>query len=178
MSSSTQRPPQAASASSHVPERRNPLVLSKGGGRILSAAMLPAFLAWPPRGWGVLTTTGRKSGKQRRKCVRAVREGDEVYIISIKPSRASETAAWVLNIRANPRVSLRIKGGTFTGVARELTDGQERGRVKPIYCERINPFDYVSCTLHRSGLPTLAKIKALHASWFDKGIPLAVTLDA
>jgi deazaflavin-dependent oxidoreductase (nitroreductase family) len=172
---------EALPVASHVPERkRNPFVRSKAGGRILSASMLPAFMALPPRGWGVLETTGRKTGKTRRKCVRAVRSGNQVYIVSIRPSSARPimTAAWVLNMRANPRVRLRIRGGTFAGVARELEEVEETSRAKDAYCETVNLFDYTSCAIHRTGLPTRAKVEALHRSWFDKGIRLVVELDA
>jgi deazaflavin-dependent oxidoreductase (nitroreductase family) len=170
-----------APVASHVPERsHNPFVRSKAGGRVLSAAMLPAFMALPPRGWGVLTTTGRKSGKARPKCVRAIRHGEQVHIVSIRPSRAAAhiTAAWVLNLRADPNVRLRIRGGTFTGVARELTEAEEQARAKEAYCKTIRPFDYVSCVLHRPGRPTRAKVEALHRSWCDKGIQLVVELGA
>lgn len=181
MSSTASSPTKSPPTANHVPERKhNPFVRSKGGGRILSALMLPAFMALPPKGWGVLETTGRKTGKTRRKCVRAVRSGNQVYIVSIRPSSVGqvETAAWVLNIRANPRVRLRIRGGTFAGVAREILKNEEIERAKDAYCETVNSFDYDSCAIHRRGIPTRAKVKALHRSWFDKGIRLAVDLDA
>jgi len=62
--------------------RRNLLVQTPTGGRILSAAMLPWFKVMPPKGCGVLTTTGRKTGKARSRCVRAIREGDRVYLVA------------------------------------------------------------------------------------------------
>jgi deazaflavin-dependent oxidoreductase (nitroreductase family) len=181
MSSNVSSPTESPPAASHVPERKhNPFVRSKGGGRVLSALMLPAFMALPPRGWGVLETTGRRTGKTRRKCVRAVRSGNQVYIVSIRPSHMHQTAtaAWVLNLRANPRVRLRMPGGMFAGVARELAEAEETRRAEDVYCETVNLFDYDSCAIHRRGLPTRAKVKALHRSWFDKGIPLAVELDS
>ncbi len=181
MSSNVSSPSDSLPAASHVPERKhNPFVRSKAGGRVLSASMLPAFMALPPRGWGVLETTGRRTGKTRRKCVRAVRSGNQVYIVSIRPSHMNQaaTAAWVLNLRANPRARLRMPGGTFAGVARELADADETSRAKDVYCETVSPFDYVSCAIHRRGMPTRAKVEALHRSWFDKGIRLAVELGA
>ena len=181
MSSNASSSSESLPTASYVSERkRNPFVRSKAGGRILSASMLPAFMALPPRGWGVLETTGRRTGKTRRKCVRAVRSGNQVYIVSIRPShmRQTATSAWVLNLRANPRVRLRMPGGMFAGVARELAQAEETKRAKDVYCETVNPFDYVSCAIHRTGLPTRAKVEALHRSWFDKGIRLAVDLDA
>jgi deazaflavin-dependent oxidoreductase (nitroreductase family) len=181
MSSNASSPTESLPTASHVPERkRNPFVHSKGGGRILSASMLPAFMALPPRGWGVLETTGRRTGKTRRKCVRAVRSGNQVYIVSIRPSNADPaiTTAWVLNMRANPQVRLRIPGGTFAGVARELAEAEETRRAEGVYCGTVHPFDYGSCVIHRKGLPTRAKVEALHRSWFHKGVRFVVELDA
>lgn len=57
----------------------NPFIRSARGGRVLGARPLPVFLAHTPRGVGILTTTGRRTGKSRRKCLRAVRHGDKVY---------------------------------------------------------------------------------------------------
>jgi deazaflavin-dependent oxidoreductase (nitroreductase family) len=102
------------------------------GGRILSALELPWFILLPPRGFGVLTTIGRKSGKLRRKCVRATRCGDSVYLVSI----GGPDIAWLKNIQANPNVFLRIPGGTFTGRARELTDPLEAERVLRVGARR------------------------------------------
>jgi deazaflavin-dependent oxidoreductase (nitroreductase family) len=158
----------------------NPFTRSMSGGRILSALMLPYFLLRPPTGFGVLTTTGRNTGKTRRKCIHVVRQGDKAYIVMLRPTQAaieaSAISAWVLNIRADPRVRLRIRGGTFTGVARELQDAAERQRAEQAYCETVNPFDYVECTFHRSGRPTRAKIEELHCNWFEHGIPLEIDL--
>ncbi len=80
------------------------------------------------------------------------------------------------NIRANPNVRLRIRGGTFTGGARELTDDEELHAARAIYCRTVNPYDYFEYAFHRSGRPKRAKIEALHHGWFDTGIPLVVEL--
>jgi deazaflavin-dependent oxidoreductase (nitroreductase family) len=157
----------------HVAERkRNPFTRSAQGGRMLSAMQLPWFTFLPPRGFGVLTTVGRRTGKSRRRCVRAIRRGDRVYIVSIGGARA----AWVKNLRANPRVRLRIRGGTFAGVARELTDA-ERPEAMEAYCGTINPVDYAECRLHRGGRPTPERIAELHRKWFANGLPLVVEID-
>jgi deazaflavin-dependent oxidoreductase (nitroreductase family) len=160
---------------------RNLFTHSKGGGRTLSALMLPLFTVRPPRGFGVITTTGRRTGKQRRKCIHAVRDGDKAYIVMIRPTpsaiAANSIAAWMLNLRADPSVRLRIRGGTFAGRARELRDPAEIERATTTYCGTVNPFDYVECAFHRPGLPTRAKIEELHRSWFEHGIPLVVELE-
>lgn len=163
---------------------RNPLIgghttvlgVSFHGGRVLSAMQLPLFMLMPPRGFGVLTTTGRRTGRTRRKCVRAIRHGEQVYIVSIAGARA----AWLKNIRANPHVTVRVRGGTFTGRARELGDvtDAERELAVTAYCGTVNTFDYAECALWRTGRPTRAKIEDLHRGWFKEGVPLVVKLDA
>jgi deazaflavin-dependent oxidoreductase (nitroreductase family) len=165
----------------HLPERkRNPFTASKAGGRAISALMLPLFIVLPPKGFGVLTTTGRKTGKRRHKCIHAIRRGDRAYIVMIRPVehaiRTRRISAWVLNIRADPAVELRVRDGSFTGLARELTGTADIAQAEEIYCETINPFDYVECLFHRPGRPTRAKIEELHRSWFEHGVPLVVEL--
>ena len=157
----------------YVAERRgNRLVQTPSGGRILSAAMLPWFTLLPPKGCGVLTTTGRKTGKPRPRCVRAIRRDERVFVVAI----GGEHNRWLKNIRANPSVRLRIPGGTFNGVARELIDADERAEAMAAYCGDVNPFDYFENRAHRKGRPTRSKIVELHRTWFDGGVPLVIEL--
>lgn len=154
---------------------------SAADGRRLSAAMLPFFLLRPPSGFGVITTTGRKSGQPRRKCVRVIRVGDIAYLVALRPpavaiANPSLVNAWVWNIRANPEVSLRIRGGTFKGVAHELTGPTEIAQARTALCGTVNRFDTAECLMHLRGRPTRAKIEDLHAYWFDTGIPVAIDL--
>ena len=90
--------------------------------------------------------------------------------------RPSAVSAWVWNIRSNPNVKLRIRGGTFAGTARELTDPVELAEARAAVCETVNLMDYGECALHLRGRPTRAKIEELHRYWFDTGIPLVVDL--
>jgi F420H(2)-dependent quinone reductase len=94
-----------------VERKGSPFMRSSTGGRVLSAMMLPYFTLRPPVGFGVLTTTGRRTGKQRRKCVHAICAG-RAYIVMIKPHITYKASAWVLNIRANPNATTR--GGQFS----------------------------------------------------------------
>jgi deazaflavin-dependent oxidoreductase (nitroreductase family) len=161
----------------HALERkRNPFMSSPTGGRVLSALMLPLFVARPPSDFGVITTTGRKTGKKRRKCIHVVRRKDKAYIVMLRPRVTVGATAWLLNIRADPQVRLRIRGGTYNGIARELQNDSECKLAREAYCETIGLFDYVECTFHRRGLPTRSKIEALHRSWFDTGVPLVIEL--
>ncbi len=157
------------------------LIRSAQDGRMLSALMLPFFLIRPPAGYGVLTTTGRKSGKTRRKCVRVIRRENNAYLVNLRPpkvamTRPSSAAGWVWNIRSHSSVRLRIRGGTFAGHARELKEPAELERAREAISETVHLFDYGECDLHLRGFPTRAKIKELHGYWFDTGIPLVVEL--
>jgi deazaflavin-dependent oxidoreductase (nitroreductase family) len=167
-------------ARDEAPKHRR-LLRSERDGRILSAMMLP--LLWPhaPAGFAVLTTTGRKSGKQRRKCVRAIRRGNRVFIVALRPpelaiERPTAVSAWVWNIRANPNVRIHLGLRTYWGTAREIDDPLELERAREAICETVNASDYGESLVHLRGLPTRAKIEALHRYWFDTGIPLVVDL--
>jgi deazaflavin-dependent oxidoreductase (nitroreductase family) len=156
----------------YVAERKhNPFINSHTGGRLLSALQAPWFSVLPPRGFGVLTMTGRKTGKTRRKCVRAIRRGNRVYLVSIRPSH------WLRNVRANPRVGLRIRDGRFQGLVREPRDAQELEEARAAYCETVNRFDRAECRMWRPGRPTPARIEELHRDWFAQGTPLIVELE-
>jgi deazaflavin-dependent oxidoreductase (nitroreductase family) len=156
-------------------------IRSARDGRLLSSLMLPFFQLRPPRGYGIITTTGRKTGKTRRKCVRVIRQGNNAYIVQLRPPQVAlrnpnSASAWLWNIRANHNVRLRIRGGNFSGVARELTDPDELAVARRAICDTVTLFDYGECDLHLRGLPTRSKIVELHRYWFDTGIPLVVEL--
>jgi deazaflavin-dependent oxidoreductase (nitroreductase family) len=143
--------------------------------------MLPFVTLVPSAGFGVITTTGRKTGQARRKCIRAIRSEDVVYIVMLRPpvfamARPSAVTAWVWNIRTDPTVRLRIRGGMFRGVARELKEPAELQRAREVFCETVHATDYAECAFHLRGLPARSKVKELHRYWFDTGIPLVVQL--
>jgi deazaflavin-dependent oxidoreductase (nitroreductase family) len=170
---------QAAAAAEIGKHRR--LLRTGRDGRILSALMFP-LLRWEPQaGYGVLTTTGRKTGKPRRTCVRVVRGGDRAYLVALHPphltlANPAAVQAWVHNIRANPNVRLRIRGGTFDGIAREIADEDERELARAALCETVYLGDYGECALHLRGLPSRTKVQELHQYWFQTGIPIVIDL--
>jgi deazaflavin-dependent oxidoreductase (nitroreductase family) len=144
--------------------------------------MLP--LLWPhaPKGFAILTTTGRRTGKTRRKCLRAIRRGNTVFVVALRPpvlalERPSAVSAWVWNMRSNARVRLHIGLRTHNGIAHEISDPSELERARAAICHTVNLSDYIECLLHLRGLPTRQKVKALHRYWFETGIPIAVELD-
>ncbi len=89
---STEPPRGAARGEHEAPSlapshNRSKLTTSRSGGKRLSAMQLPWFSALPPRGFGVLTTKGRKTGQPRRTCVRVVRDRRTAFLVAIAGER-------------------------------------------------------------------------------------------
>jgi deazaflavin-dependent oxidoreductase (nitroreductase family) len=159
------------------------LITSLRHGQILSALMLPDYQFGTPAGHAVLTTTGRKTGKARRKVIRAIRQDDRVYIVQLRlPKLAIETplmvTAWVLNIRADPHVRLKLGRGTYAAVMREIDAPAELARAREIFCEPVHLVDYGESLLHLKGMPSHRKIRDLHRYWFYTGVPLVAELQS
>lgn len=74
-----------------------------------------------------LTTTGRRSGDQRRIEIFLHDDGGRLFITGMP--RADRTRDWIHNIRANPRVVVHLKRSVdadLTATAHEVTDPEER----------------------------------------------------
>ncbi|MGH2831189.1 MAG: nitroreductase family deazaflavin-dependent oxidoreductase [Solirubrobacteraceae bacterium] len=143
------------------------------GAQLMSALKRPWFNVRAPHGFGVLTVTGRRTGKRRSMCVRAIESAGKIYLIAL----AGERSAWLKNIRADPHVQLRVTGKRISGRARVLNDGAEFEQGRSAYCERLNSFDYVECVIHRPGVPSAARIADLHRGWFVEGTPVVIEPD-
>jgi deazaflavin-dependent oxidoreductase (nitroreductase family) len=157
------------------------LLKSARDGKVLSAIMLPFYGFATAPGHGVLTTIGRRSGTERRKCIRAIRRGNKAYVVMLRPPAAAienpnAVAAWVLNIRANPSVRLKLGRRTYQGIAREITDPAELEAAREAICETVHLIDYGECDLHLRGLPTRSKIKELHRYWLETGVAIVIDL--
>ena len=76
----------------------------------------------------VLETTGRVSGLPRRTPVGGRRVGDSFWLVS----EYGERSQYVRNIRANPRVRVRILGRWYTGTAHPLPDDDPRARLRKL----------------------------------------------
>jgi deazaflavin-dependent oxidoreductase (nitroreductase family) len=150
---------------------RSKFTTTQQGGKRLSELQLPWFTVFPPRGFGVLTTTGRKTRQPRRTCIRAVRVGNTAFVVAI----AGEHTSWLRNLRNDPQVKLRIRGGTFDGTARDVRD-DERRRAEEAYCRFSGPFELLESLAHLRGRPKLSKIRRMHQHWFRTGTPIAIDL--
>ena len=74
-----------------------------------------------------LTTTGRRSGKQRSTAVACFVDGDELVSAGMNLGKSSHPA-WALNLIANPQATIAIAGETVEVVARKAS-GAERKRL-------------------------------------------------
>jgi deazaflavin-dependent oxidoreductase (nitroreductase family) len=85
-------------------------------------------------GIAVLETTGRKSGQPRRTPVsNGLERGTDTFWIVAEMGRK---AAYVLNIAADPRVRIRVRGRWRTGTARVLDGEDPRARLRAL--SRVN----------------------------------------
>ncbi|WP_454790398.1 nitroreductase/quinone reductase family protein [Mycolicibacterium lutetiense] len=76
----------------------------------------------------MLETIGRKSGQPRHTAVGGRVIGDQFWMVSEHGDRSH----YVLNIKANPAVRLRINGNWRTGTAHLLPDDDPVARLKEL----------------------------------------------
>ena len=74
-----------------------------------------------------LTTTGRRSGTARLVTLYAFADGDRLVIVGSQGG-AAEDPAWVHNLRAAPRATVKL-GREIRQVRAEEVDGTERERL-------------------------------------------------
>ncbi len=77
------------------------------------------------RSFLVLTTKGRKSGRARRCGLNYVREAATVYVFS----GYGTTTDWYRNLRADPRVDVRLGARRWQALAEPIADPAERRRL-------------------------------------------------
>jgi deazaflavin-dependent oxidoreductase (nitroreductase family) len=80
------------------------------------------------RGQILLETTGRVSGQPRRTPVGGLRTGGEFWLVS----EHGDQSNYVRNIKADPRVRVRLKGQWHTGTAHPLPDDDAHARLKAL----------------------------------------------
>lgn len=75
----------------------------------------------------ILTTTGRKSGKERSTPVVYIKDGD-AYAIAASANGSLSHPAWYYNITANTAVTIEVDGKPHQATA-EILEGEERTRL-------------------------------------------------
>ena len=81
-----------------------------------------------PPAWSLLETTGRKSGQPRRTPVGNGKRGDVFWIVT----EHGHHADYVKNIKANPRVRLKIGRDWHSGTAHILEDDDPYARLRKL----------------------------------------------
>ena len=127
-----------------------------------------------PRGYAILTTIGRKTGKPRPRAIRAVREGEQVYAVAL----LGDKCAWLINVRANPKVTLRLGTKTMPATARQVTDPDELVRAAAAYHAIAGWYDYLDYVNYVWSIPTRKNLLAAHDRWFETGPVIAFDLAA
>jgi deazaflavin-dependent oxidoreductase (nitroreductase family) len=101
---------------------------SLGGGK----GMVPTLL---------LTTTGRKSGRELTLPLIFGRSGEDYMVVASKGG-APQHPSWYLNLSDNPTVKVQVKGDKFTARA-HTANAQERAALWPKMVEIYGPYaDY------------------------------------
>jgi deazaflavin-dependent oxidoreductase (nitroreductase family) len=90
------------------------IVYRRTHGRVSLTGRLPVLL---------LTTTGRRSGKQRTVPVFYLRDNDRFVICNVRPP-GERVNPWVINISADPDVLLEVSGTTLRARARPATEAE------------------------------------------------------
>ena len=92
-------------------------VYNASGGRIAGKGYGMPVLA--------LTTTGRKSGQPRTVMLTSpLQEGDKIVIVASKGGD-DRNPEWFLNLKANPKVEVKL-GGKTTSMTAHVPEGDER----------------------------------------------------
>ncbi len=152
----------------------NPFAGSRGYARLSNLLMVPLFRLLPvSRGFALLTVTGRRSGKARRRPVRAVRRGDTLYAVAMLGERSD----WLRNVRKKPLVGVKLGSRRLAGRAREVTDAAEAAAALAAYVGEVVPADYVDYASYHWGWPTRRKIQEAHRRWAEKGIMVAIDIE-
>jgi deazaflavin-dependent oxidoreductase (nitroreductase family) len=152
----------------------NPFAKSRWYHRLSNIFVSPQFRVLPlPRGFALLTVTGRRSGKPRRRPVRAIRRGDTLYAVAVLGERSD----WLRNVRKHPSVRVKIGARTQSARAREIDDAAERESAAELYAREVVPYDYVDYASLHWGFPTRRKIQDAHRRWIEDGVMVAIDLE-
>lgn len=87
----------------------------------------------------ILTTTGRKSGKQRMTPLIYGRHGD-AYLVVASKGGTPENPDWYINLDANPDVDIQVWGDKMHGRARTAT-AAEKAEMWPIMTKEWPDYD-------------------------------------
>lgn len=87
----------------------------------------------------LLTTVGRKTGKQRVTPVMYIRDGGN-FVITASNNGRDKQPSWFLNLKAHPQTTIEVDGMTKS-VAAHQASTEEKGRLWPQLVERAPFFE-------------------------------------
>ena len=108
---------------------------SLGGGK----GMVPTLL---------LTTTGRKSGRELTLPLIFGKSGSD-YVVVASKGGAPAHPAWYLNLEANPIADVELRGGEHRNVKARIAEGEERAELWRKVNEMYSGFDDYSARTTR-----------------------------
>jgi deazaflavin-dependent oxidoreductase (nitroreductase family) len=116
----------------HVAAKVDPKIFRATGGRftLTGTPTLPML---------ALTTTGRKSGQPRTVQLAYHRDGDDLLVVASAMGQ-DHHPAWRLNLEADPRADVLLRGDAYPVTATLLTD-EEKARVWPAVKRTIPQMD-------------------------------------
>ena len=87
----------------------------------------------------LLTTVGRKTGKERVTPVMYIRDGDN-YVVTASNNGRDKQPSWLLNLKAHPQTKIEVDGITRSVMAQQASV-EEKGRLWPQLVERAPFFE-------------------------------------
>jgi deazaflavin-dependent oxidoreductase (nitroreductase family) len=119
--------------------RLNVPIYRLSGGRLLGKVNKAPVL--------LLTTTGRKSGRQRTAPVVYLADGENYVVIGSNAGH-SRAPAWSLNLEANPEAEVEVGRARRTVKAR-VAEGEERAELWRRHNEQYSGFDEYEARTNR-----------------------------
>jgi deazaflavin-dependent oxidoreductase (nitroreductase family) len=87
----------------------------------------------------ILTTTGRKSGDERKNALIYGEHDGDLLVVASKGG-ADQPPAWYLNLKAKPQVTVQVWGERFAARARDATP-EEHDELWKIMTSHWPPYD-------------------------------------
>lgn len=108
---------------------------------------------------GLLTTTGRHSGRPRTVPVVCL-EDDSRFLVAASNTGLDSPPAWCLNLRAQPNAEMHTRAGAERVVAHELTDSERAEGWNRLLAYNPVLSGYQACTTRRIALFALERPKS------------------
>ncbi len=87
-----------------------------------------------------LTTIGRKSGQPRAVMLTSPLQEGDVYVVVASRGGDDIHPAWLLNLRDNPAVEVRVVGKPKRPMRARIATPEERARMWPIIAEKYRNY--------------------------------------